>query len=119
MVAGTQGSLNKAGSTKMTQNSGTAGIDTSKAKLDVAVHGGAERWQVANSLPGRRQLAAAFAKIEIGPDRHRGERRLRAWRSWLPAGQRLYRPGAAADPSQSLCPAPFASGQECQARRGA
>lgn len=65
MVAGTQGSLNKAGSTKMTQISRTAGIDTSKAKLDVAVHCGAERWQVANSLRGWRQLAAAFAKTGI------------------------------------------------------
>lgn len=65
MVAGTQGSLNKAGSTKMTQISRTAGIDTSKAKLDVAIHGAAEHWQVANDLLGWRQLAAAFAKIGI------------------------------------------------------
>ena len=65
MVAGTQGSLNKAGSTKMTQISRTAGIDTSKAKLDVAVHGGAEHWQVTNSVLGWRQLAAVFAKTEI------------------------------------------------------
>lgn len=53
------GSLHKAGSTKMTQISTmTAGIDTSKAKLDVAVHGRAERWQVDNTMPGWRRLAA-------------------------------------------------------------
>ena len=52
------GSLHKAGSTKMTQITiTTAGIDTSKAKLDVAVHGRSERWQVANALPGWRALA--------------------------------------------------------------
>src|SRR5215210_6511612 len=48
------GSLHKAGSTKMTQTiTTTAGIDTSKLKLDIAVHDRAERWQVANALPGR------------------------------------------------------------------
>lgn len=65
MVAGTPGSLNKAGSTKMTQISTTAGIDTSKVKLDVAVHGGSERWQVANTAVGWRRLAAEFAKTGI------------------------------------------------------
>jgi transposase len=34
-----------------------AGIDTSKHKLDIAVHGSAARWQVENSLAGWRQLA--------------------------------------------------------------
>ena len=43
----------------------TAGIDTSKAKLDVAVHGRTERWQVANALPGWRALAANLAKIGV------------------------------------------------------
>jgi transposase len=43
----------------------TAGIDTSKAKLDVAVHNRAERWQVANALPGWRALAANLAKIGV------------------------------------------------------
>jgi transposase len=58
------GSLHKAGSTKMTQtNMTTAGIDTSKAKLDVAVHGRTERWQVANGLPGWRALAANLVKV--------------------------------------------------------
>jgi len=43
MVAGTTGSLHKAGSTKMTKTSTcTAGIDTSKAKLDVESDGVAD-----------------------------------------------------------------------------
>jgi transposase len=65
MVAGTHGSLNKAGSRKMTQISTTAGIDTSKAKLDVAVHGRAEHWQVDNSPVGWRRLAAALTSTEV------------------------------------------------------
>jgi transposase len=43
----------------------TAGIDTSKAKLDVAVHNRTERWQVANSLSGWRVLAANLAKAAV------------------------------------------------------
>ena len=43
----------------------TAGIDTSKAKLDIAVHGRTERWQVANALPGWRTLAASLAKAGV------------------------------------------------------
>jgi transposase len=46
----------------MTQISTTAGIDTSKAKLDVAVHGTSERWQVDNTPTGWRRLAAALGK---------------------------------------------------------
>lgn len=65
MVAGTLGSLNKAGSTKMTQISITAGIDTSKAKLDIAVRGRVERWQVDNTLGGWRRLAAEFSRVEV------------------------------------------------------
>jgi transposase len=65
MVAGTTGSLNKAGSTKMTQISTTAGIDTSKAKLDVALHGRAEHWQVDNILVGWRRLAADLSKAGV------------------------------------------------------
>ncbi|MBV8837182.1 MAG: IS110 family transposase [Alphaproteobacteria bacterium] len=38
----------------------TAGIDTSKAKLDVALHGG-ECWQVANAASGWRSLARKLA----------------------------------------------------------
>ena len=59
------GSLHKAGSTKMTNISTTAGIDTSKAKLDVAVHGRAERWQVDNTPAGWRHLAAVFGKAGV------------------------------------------------------
>jgi len=65
MVAGTHGSLNKAGSTKMTQISRTAGIDTSKAKLDVAVHGGVEHWQVNNTSVGWQRLAAELTSAEV------------------------------------------------------
>jgi transposase len=65
MVAGTTGSFNKAGSTKMTQISRTAGIDTSKAKLDIAVDGGGERWQVDNSSGGWRRLAAELSKAGV------------------------------------------------------
>jgi transposase len=61
------GSLHKAGSTKMAQtNMTTAGIDTSKARLDVAVHGRSERWQVANMPAGWRALAGKLAKAGVG-----------------------------------------------------
>jgi transposase len=43
----------------------TAGIDTAKAKLDVAVDGRTERWQVANALPGWRVLAGKLAKAGV------------------------------------------------------
>ena len=50
----------------MTQtNTKTAGIDTSKLKLDIAVHGRTERWQVANTLPGWRALVANLAKAGV------------------------------------------------------
>jgi transposase len=65
MVAGTHGSLNKAGSRKMTQISRTAGIDTSKARLDIAIHGGSEHWQVVNTIVGWRRLAAEFASADV------------------------------------------------------
>ncbi len=39
----------------------TAGIDTSKAKLDAAVHGRPERWQVENTPAGWERLAAELA----------------------------------------------------------
>jgi transposase len=65
MVAGTHGSFNKAGSKKMTQITRTAGIDTSKAKLDIAIHGGAEQWQVANAPVGWRRLAAELFKTGV------------------------------------------------------
>jgi transposase len=65
MVAGTHGSLNKAGSTKMTHNSTAAGIDTSKAKLDVAVHGRDQHWQFDNTTVGWRRLAAELSKAGV------------------------------------------------------
>lgn len=43
----------------------TAGIDTSKLKLDIAVHGRTERWQVANALPGWRTLAASLIRAGV------------------------------------------------------
>jgi transposase len=43
----------------------TAGIDTSKLKLDIAIDGGTERWQVANALPGWRVLTANLAKAGV------------------------------------------------------
>lgn len=43
----------------------TAGIDTSKARLDIAVHGRTERWQVANALSGWRRLAADLGKTGV------------------------------------------------------
>jgi len=49
----------------MTQTNITAGIDTSKAKLDVAAHGRPERWQVENTAAGWRRLACAFAKLGV------------------------------------------------------
>jgi len=65
MVAGTVGSFNKAGSAKMTQISTTAGIDTSKAKLDVAVHGRDQHWQVANTAEGWLLLAAELSRNDV------------------------------------------------------
>jgi transposase len=50
----------------MTQtNTTTAGIDTSKAKLDIAVHGRAERWQVENARHGWRRLTAELCKAGV------------------------------------------------------
>ncbi len=43
----------------------TAGIDTSKLKLDIAIHQRSERWQVANALPGWRALAVSLAKAAV------------------------------------------------------
>jgi transposase len=43
----------------------TAGIDTSKAKLDVVVHGTSERWRVENALPGWQRLAASLAEAGV------------------------------------------------------
>jgi transposase len=49
----------------MTKLSTTAGIDTSKSKLDVAVHGCAERWQFDNSPLGWRRLGTALSKSGV------------------------------------------------------
>jgi transposase len=66
MVAGTTWFASQAGSTKMTQTiTLTAGIDTSKAKLDIAVDGRTERWQVDNTSRGWRRLAADLAKAGV------------------------------------------------------
>lgn len=43
----------------------TAGIDTSKAKLDIAVHGRSQRWQVDNMPDGWRRLAAMLAQAGV------------------------------------------------------
>ena len=43
----------------------TVGIDTSKAKLDVAVHGRTERWQLDNTPIGWRLLAAELSKAGV------------------------------------------------------
>ena len=43
----------------------TAGIDTSKRKLDIALHGRTERWQIANTLPGWRILADKLTKAGV------------------------------------------------------
>lgn len=43
----------------------TAGIDTSKSKLDIAVHGQTTRWQVENSLSSWRRLAADLTRAGV------------------------------------------------------
>ena len=50
----------------MTKISTTAGIDTSKAKLDVAIHGRTERWQVDNNPAGWRHLSVVLGKAGVG-----------------------------------------------------
>jgi transposase len=42
-----------------------AGIDTAKDKLDVAVHGRTERWQVENTLSGWSRLSSELAKAGV------------------------------------------------------
>jgi transposase len=66
MVAGTVGSLHKAGSRKMVEvNMVTAGIDTAKDQLDVAVHGQAGGFTVANNPAGWETLAAELSRIGV------------------------------------------------------
>src|SRR3954469_6658638 len=50
---------------KMTQISITAGVDTSKAKTDVAGHGRAGRWRVENDAAGWRRLASTLRKSGV------------------------------------------------------
>lgn len=49
----------------MTKTITSAGIDTSKAKLDIAIHGRDECWQVDNSPPGWRQLARILNEARV------------------------------------------------------
>jgi transposase len=49
----------------MTKSSTTAGIDTSKPKLDIAIHGRPEHWQIENNPTGRRQLVQIFKEAGI------------------------------------------------------
>ena len=50
----------------MTQISiATAGIDTAKDKLDIAIHGNAARWQVENSTRGFKRLAALLTEAGV------------------------------------------------------
>jgi transposase len=50
----------------MTQTSTTtAGIDTSKSKLDVAIHGHRGHWQVPNALAGWRVLTARLTEAGV------------------------------------------------------
>jgi transposase len=43
----------------------TAGIDTAKEKLDIAIHGSTTRWQVENALPGWRRLTADLMQAGV------------------------------------------------------
>jgi transposase len=49
----------------MTKVSTTAGIDTSKSRLDIAIHGSVERWQFDNAAPGWRLLGAALSEAGV------------------------------------------------------
>jgi transposase len=60
------GSLYKAGSMKMAKATiTTAGIDTAKSKLDIAIHKQSRRWQVQNDLEGWQALADALTKAGV------------------------------------------------------
>jgi transposase len=49
----------------MLNSTTVAGIDTSKAKLDAAVHGNSDTWQVENTPKGWKCLASYFAKAGV------------------------------------------------------
>jgi transposase len=66
MVEGTEGSHHKEGSRKMSNhNTGCAGIDTGKHKLDIASDGSAERLQVDNNSEGHRTLSAWLRQRQV------------------------------------------------------
>lgn len=46
-------------------STGTAGIDTAKDKLDIAVHGQALHWRVENTVTGWRRLGAELVKAGV------------------------------------------------------
>lgn len=47
-------------------STGVAGIDTAKDKLDIAIHGRTQRWQVENGLRGWRRLGLELTSAGIG-----------------------------------------------------
>ena len=66
MVDGTKGSHRKEGTTKMSENNiNAAGIDTGKAKLDVALAGGKARLQIDNAPNGWRKLATWLKRHNV------------------------------------------------------
>jgi transposase len=66
MVEGTEGSHHKEGSTKMSKTSmAVAGIDIAKARLDIAVHGCRQNWQMANTPESFRQLAELMHEHQV------------------------------------------------------
>jgi transposase len=61
------GSLHKAGSKKMTDHTTlAAGIDTAKAKLDVAIQGSSDPFTVENDRAGWRRLAGVLTAAGVG-----------------------------------------------------
>jgi transposase len=66
MVEGTKGSHHKEGSRKMSKPTIVCGgIDTGKHKLDVAIEGGSEQLQVANSPDGHKALVAWLRRHRV------------------------------------------------------
>jgi len=66
MVEGTEGSHHKEGSTKMSKTSTVAaGIDVSKERLDIAIHGSRQVWQVANAPQGLRELVRLMREHHV------------------------------------------------------
>ena len=66
MVEGTEGSHHKEGSTKMTETTTiAAGIDVAKAKLDIAIDGLKQRFEVANGEAGFRDLSKFIRRHKV------------------------------------------------------